>query len=1199
MTVSSTTNKQSYNGNNSQSVFAYGFKIFADTDIQVYVGTTLKTLSTHYTLSGVGAAGGGNVTFTTGNIPASGTGNVTILRSLALTQGVDLVNYGRFDAEVIESQYDKLVMMVQQLQEQADRTIRFNTTVSDAGGVEITDTVAERSNKVLAYDNAGDLSVANELGEWKGNWATNTAFAPRDLVLDAATNNVYICLVAHTSGTLSSDVSSSKWALVINASAVAASATTATTKANQASTSASAAATSNTNSGNSATASANSATASANSATASGNSATASGNSATAAASSASTATTKRNESSSSATAAANSATAAASSASSASSAATTAVNAVIDSAPAALNTLNELAAALGDDANFGTTVTNSIATKLPLAGGTMTGDTLHGDGVKSKFGTAPDLEIYHDGSHSYISEVGTGALKLKSDDFRVESASGTNLIKGVGDVASLYNAGNQKLATTSTGVSVTGTATANGLTATSTTTSGNLRVQNSASGATASDGVLLQSNSNAAYLWNYESGDMIFATANAEVMRIASGKVGIGVTPATWHSNYDVLQMGEQTMLYAHADGIGNDSATYLGTNVYENSGAKYLRTDKSSLYRQQSGKHDFYVAPSGAADSAISWNNAMTIDNSGNVLVGKTATTQSTAGTTLYPSGQIYATADNTQPMVLTRKSGDGPITLFYKDATEVGRIGTAASEIFIGSNDAYLWTSGNNNAFLPASTSVGGASNGLLDLGSTGRQFKDVYAYGTVNAGGLVIEGGNLNFSGTSSSAQYIKFGDDSDDDVGSILYYHGNNNMIFKTAATEGMRIDSVGDLLVGSSTSGGGNKIYSNAGVNGAPATSGSTQPAGALRLRGGNNAVLDFGLNGVNTWIQATDLVNLANGYNLSLNPNGGNVGIGTISPGVQLVVEHNSGATSINSIFRSNNTTASHRAGGGFASTGSPTAIHRNARLFLDADGGDFSGSDYFYIDKLGNSGDVRLIQQSNAAMNFYTSGTERMKITSTGHTQWGTFSSTGATSGAQQLYASAARQSSINGTGNSTHLSFFNPNGEVGSIRTSGSSTNFNTSSDYRLKTDVQPMTGATATLKLLKPCNFEWISSGERVDGFLAHELAEVVPAAASGDKDAMRDEEYEVTAAVYEDVITAAVEAVDATFDAEGIELTPTVVAVDKSTESILVTEAVTATRSVPDMQGIDQSKIVPLLTATIQELIARIEALEAV
>jgi hypothetical protein len=56
-----------------------------------------------------------------------------------------------------------------------------------------------------------------------------------------------------------------------------------------------------------------------------------------------------------------------------------TAVANVIDSAPAALDTLNELAAALGDDANFSTTVTNSIATKLPLAGGTMTGNIVMG----------------------------------------------------------------------------------------------------------------------------------------------------------------------------------------------------------------------------------------------------------------------------------------------------------------------------------------------------------------------------------------------------------------------------------------------------------------------------------------------------------------------------------------------------------------------------------------------------------------------------------------------------------------------------------------------------------------------------------------------------------------------------------------------------------------------------------------------------
>ena len=86
-------------------------------------------------------------------------------------------------------------------------------------------------------------------------------------------------------------------------------------------------------------------------------------------------------------------------------------------------------------------------------------------DNVKATFG-AGDLKIYHDGNHSYIEDAGTGAIKIKVGDFRVENASGSNLIKGVGDVATLHHAGSEKLATTSTGIQVTGNiATANGST--------------------------------------------------------------------------------------------------------------------------------------------------------------------------------------------------------------------------------------------------------------------------------------------------------------------------------------------------------------------------------------------------------------------------------------------------------------------------------------------------------------------------------------------------------------------------------------------------------------------------------------------------------------------------------------------------------------------------------------------------------------
>ena len=151
------------------------------------------------------------------------------------------------------------------------------------------------------------------------------------------------------------------------------------------------------------------------------------------------------------------------------------------------------------------------------------------------------------------------------------------------------------------------------------------------------------------------------------------------------------------------------------------------------------------------------------------------------------------------------------------------------------------------------------------------------------------------------------------------------------------------------------------------------------------------------------------------------------------------------------------------------------------------------------------------------------------------------------------------------LNSTGEIVRLQ--NDGTTVGTISVTGSSTAYNTSSDYRLKTDVQPIIDATTTFKKLKPVNFEWIADGTRVDGFLAHELQEVIPEAATGTKDAMRDEQYELSPAV---------------FNSEGVETEP----------------AVTAVRSVPDMQGVDQSKIVPLLVATVQELLERIEALES-
>ena len=150
----------------------------------------------------------------------------------------------------------------------------------------------------------------------------------------------------------------------------------------------------------------------------------------------------------------------------------TTAVSNLVDSAPGALNTLNELAAALGDDANFSTTVTNSIATKLPLAGGTLTGNVIFNDNVKALFGTGSDLEIYHDGSNSYLVDAGTGGILYRGGTQTFQNAAGSKTMAVLNGATSvdLYYDNSKKFETTSGGIAVTGTATATTFSATTLT---------------------------------------------------------------------------------------------------------------------------------------------------------------------------------------------------------------------------------------------------------------------------------------------------------------------------------------------------------------------------------------------------------------------------------------------------------------------------------------------------------------------------------------------------------------------------------------------------------------------------------------------------------------------------------------------------------------------------------------------------------
>ena len=251
MTVSSSTNKVSYSGNGSLTTFAYTFKIFDQSDVVVILraadGTeTVQTITTHYTVTGVGSASGGNVVF--GSAPASGV-TVVILRSQPLTQGLDLVANDPFDAESLEEALDKLVFMSQKHEEELSRTIKGSRT-NVISNSEFTVSATDRANKLFSFDSAGNLSIAQELGTFRGNWASGTAYNPRDIVKDTSTNNIFLVNTAHTSSgsqPLTTNANSAKYDLIVDAAssttaqtAAAASAATATTKASEAATSATA-----------------------------------------------------------------------------------------------------------------------------------------------------------------------------------------------------------------------------------------------------------------------------------------------------------------------------------------------------------------------------------------------------------------------------------------------------------------------------------------------------------------------------------------------------------------------------------------------------------------------------------------------------------------------------------------------------------------------------------------------------------------------------------------------------------------------------------------------------------------------------------------------------------------------------------------------------------------------------------------------
>ena len=215
--------------------------------------------------------------------------------------------------------------------------------------------------------------------------------------------------------------------------------------------------------------------------------------------------------------------------------------------------------------------------------------------------------------------------------------------------------------------------------------------------------------------------------------------------------------------------------------------------------------------------------------------------------------------------------------------------------------------------------------------------------------------------------------------------------------------------------------------------------------------------------------------------------------------------------------------------------------------------------------IAMLSNS-DALISNVESAALRFSTTSTERVRISSAGSLLVGCTSTPSASvTGTAFITESSGRRTGFMSSSSTSEMflfQFFNPNGGVGSIRTNGSATSFETSSDYRLKENATAISDGITRLKTLKPYRFNFKADADTtLDGFFAHEVQSVVPEAISGTKDETKDILY-----TEDDTIPSGKKIGD-------------VKQVD------------------PVYQGIDQSKLVPLLTAALQEAIAKIEVLE--
>ena len=708
-----------------------------------------------------------------------------------------------------------------------------------------------------------------------------------------------------------------------------------------------------------------------------------------------------------------------------------TAVSNLVSAAPAALDTLDELAAALGDDANFSTTITNSLALKAPLASPDFTGNVQVGTDSGDAFNTSSLFRGQSSGAGYVQLKVGdtaSGGILIGDtvDDFRGGLISYGTAHSTLANNTIIFANNNQTITASPTGVRLNGTSIARDPLHVHRAATGDCQIHmtNTSTGTSSSDGMTIFANSGGSGIWQRENTYFRIATNNLERFRLAAG--------------------GELT-LKSDTDTI----ATFMNNSDND---------------------HNFKFNLVDASDLAVMYLNGK--DGGDNkFIIG-------------------YGSTHSSTPNMLALKSNTASGELgFFTNATQRMHI-TPTGEVGIG-KEASTWK---------------------LDVDSS-----DVYiaSFDGSNNTGIVIN------SGSSTTGDIVGYSN-------SASTYNAVN---IRAASGIGLYVDT-----------------SSNVGIAAIP--SGEAAAAHVVRL-------------GDRVCIAEYDDGSNPEQFNLFHNSDSSETYIET---GPASVIQQRAGEITFKNAASGTAGAAitfSERfkldTSGRFAMGNTPS-ISTNYILSIDSDAsGQAAGIHFTHGTKnlyLGYNSttatdNAEMWNAANGYLRFGTNNLERVRIDSSGRWMCGVTSAIDL--GQTSVEFDGTTQNGVvyrttrSATG-STFVKFRNSSNQtIGYIYQDGSTTvNYFTNSDYRLKENVVYDWVALDRLNQLKPARYNFIGDEDVVDGFIAHELQEVMPEVVIGDKDAVKEE--------------------------DGVE--------------------------VPDYQGVAISKLVPLLVKSVQELSAKVDTLEA-